>query len=348
MNKVGGSCPLKTPYGGMPSGGGYVAYTEYEIGAQMIAEAAHCILGSIFKGVTDDNIKERMPFEETHLREELSIILNKMREYSKPYYRSRFERWDEYTADSVKSILRNGPKLKAKALQKKSMVQRDDYPQSVSNAAMAAYDVIAALAVAMGKSVKNTSADNPVVGDAYSDPKLVGAVKKLQKAIQIMLKDDAMDWWESNPYRDEYSIEAEVLKVAKALLGSASGFMGEYNSKTHDNFVDPSMRVWSYADSDTGERLPLIMTELRKQKWDGKDVIWLSAIISPEKQGTGMASEILKMITAMADKHDVEIWLSPKPFGNVPNALSASKLKAWYKRYGWVKGDMGTMVRYPE
>jgi hypothetical protein len=124
--------------------------------------------------------------------------------------------------------------------------------------------------------------------------------------------------------------------------------MSEYVGKTHDNFVDPSMRVWSYADSDTGERLPLIMTELRKQKWDGEDVIWLSAIISPEKQGTGMASEILKMITKMADKHDVKIYLSPKPFGNIPNALSASKLKAWYKRYGWVNDDMGTMVRSPE
>ena len=41
--------PLDQPYGGIPDGGGYESNTEYEIGAQRIAEAAHCILGSLGK-----------------------------------------------------------------------------------------------------------------------------------------------------------------------------------------------------------------------------------------------------------------------------------------------------------
>lgn len=133
-----------------------------------------------------------------------------------------------------------------------------------------------------------------------------------------------------------------------SLIASSSGFMGAYNGKTHDNFLDPSMRVWSYADSETGESLPLIMTEMRKQRWDGDDVIWLSAIVSPQKQGTGMASYVLKNITKLADVHEVKIYLSPKPFGRIENKLSASKLKSWYKRYGWVNAGGGTMVRNPE
>lgn len=139
----------------------------------------------------------------------------------------------------------------------------------------------------------------------------------------------------------------EILKLAKVLVSSTSGFMSAYKGKTHDNWVDPSMRVWSYRNDD-GESMPLIMSELRPQKWNKEDVIWLSAIISPEKQGTGMASYVLKQITKMADDNNVKIYLSPKPFGKVPNALSASKLKSWYKRYGWVNDDMGTMVRYPK
>ena len=48
------TCPLNTQvYGGLPAGGNYRSSTEYEIGAQRIAEAIHCILGSLHKAVKD-------------------------------------------------------------------------------------------------------------------------------------------------------------------------------------------------------------------------------------------------------------------------------------------------------
>jgi hypothetical protein len=322
---LGGSCSLRLPYGGMSVGGGYGVYTYYEMGAQHIAEAAHCILGSIYDAVISET-----PLEMTHIREELGIIKERLSEYSKHdiYKRPFTEYWDEWAEKSIKSIKKASPKLRAKALAHKGKIKSEDYHPSLVNLAMSAYDVLASLATAMEDSVDGVDENNPEIGNAFADSKLTNAVRKLQSAVG--------------------KVKMASAKVPRVLTASTSGFMGEYTSKTYDNFVDPSMRVWSYADSDTGERLPLILTELRKQKWDGKDVIWLSAIISPEKQGTGMASTILKKITNMADKHDVEIWLSPKPFGNVPNQLSASKLKSWYKRYGWVNDDMGTMVRYPE
>jgi hypothetical protein len=142
-------------------------------------------------------------------------------------------------------------------------------------------------------------------------------------------------------------IAKELIKISRLLLGSTSGFMSDYNSKTFENPLDQSMRVWSYSDKD-GERMPMIMTDIEDRRWGGENVIWLNAIISPEKQGTGMASFVLKKITEMADKNDAIIYLTPKPFGRTENALSESKLKAWYKRYGWEKKDSQSMVRYPK
>ena len=133
-------------------------------------------------------------------------------------------------------------------------------------------------------------------------------------------------------------------------IASPSGFMSEYKGKTWDNPLDPRMRVWSFQRD--GEDMPLITTEIEASRFDGEPAIWLKALISPQKRGTGMASSILKMITAMADKHDTLVYLTakPMPVWGADNLLSTSQLKSWYKRNGWVQaqeyGDM--MVRYPK
>ena len=130
----------------------------------------------------------------------------------------------------------------------------------------------------------------------------------------------------------------------KKNASSADGFMSDYRSMTFDNFLDPRSRVWSYARD--GERLPLIMTEIEPTPYS-EAPIWLKSIVSPERQGTGQASAILRKVTDLADKHGVAIWLTPKPFGRVENALSASKLKGWYKRYGWESTYGDVWVRQP-
>jgi hypothetical protein len=149
------------------------------------------------------------------------------------------------------------------------------------------------------------------------------------------------------PYKDCYR-GASLTDAWGSMIREASGangFMSDYRSMTFDNFLDPRSRVWSYATSD-GERLPLIMTEIGPTP-NHHAPIWLKAIVSPERQGTGQASAILRKITDLADKHGVAIWLTPKPFGNIENALSASKLKGWYKRYGWEPAGGDVWVRQP-
>ena len=149
------------------------------------------------------------------------------------------------------------------------------------------------------------------------------------------------------PYKDCYR-GASLTDAWGSMIREASGangFMSDYRSMTFDNFLDPRSRVWSYATSD-GERLPLIMTEIEPTP-NHDAPIWLKSIVSPERQGTGQASAILRKITDLADKHGVAIWLTPKPFGNIENALSASKLKGWYKRYGWEPAGGDVWIRQP-
>lgn len=142
-------------------------------------------------------------------------------------------------------------------------------------------------------------------------------------------------------------IPRELVRIARELVASTSGFMSDYQGKTHDNFLDPRSRVWSFADED-GERMPLVMTEMSTWKGQGDDAISFHSIISPQKQGTGIASYVLKQIAKMADKHQVTLYMSPKPFGTVPNKLNKSQLVSWYKRNGFEKAQGGQMVRRPQ
>ena len=120
---------------------------------------------------------------------------------------------------------------------------------------------------------------------------------------------------------------------------NASAFLSDYDALTYGNPIDDRVRVWSYV-SDDGERVPLITTELQSTPHQ-EAPIWLKSIASPERQGSGQASYVLKEIARLADKHGVAIWLTPKPFGSLPNGLKMADLKGWYRRHGWVpKGSV--------
>jgi len=170
-------------------------------------------------------------------------------------------------------------------------------------------------------------------------PEQIRNVKKFDKAMMKKLVEIQNKRYEGIP--------EEAGLTAADRRASASGFMADYRSKTHEHPLMPEMRVWSYADDD-GTPMPLVMTEMSKRRWEGEEIVWFHSILSPEKQGTGIASYVVKQIAKMADKNDTTIWLNAKPFGRVENALSASKLKAWYKRNGWETSHGETMVRRPQ
>ena len=124
-----------------------------------------------------------------------------------------------------------------------------------------------------------------------------------------------------------------------------STFMLDYKFTTFFNEFNPRHRVWSYKDEKNDEPLPLITTEIDEiDEIDGR--ILLKGIVSPQKQNKGMASFVMKKITELADKHGVTIFLTPSPFGYIPNKLNKKQLIEWYKRNGF-KGDGEGMTREP-
>ena len=97
-------CPIRGAiYGGIPSGGDFLATTEYEVAASNIAEAAHCILGSLGKrigalaGDMDKSEWEGMVYGETeHLTEEIGIIVKALEEYQRDVYTRQINDIDQY------------------------------------------------------------------------------------------------------------------------------------------------------------------------------------------------------------------------------------------------------------
>lgn len=99
------ACPLNQAYGGIQSGGGYKAYTEYEVGFQRIMEALHCILGSLIKMTVGSKL------EKGHIKEEFKLVSDFLDEYSKPLYIGKNFTANEYASESIASIKNASKKL---------------------------------------------------------------------------------------------------------------------------------------------------------------------------------------------------------------------------------------------
>lgn len=189
------ACPVRGQlYGGMPGGGDYRANTEFEIGAVEIAEAAHCILGSLGKRAGGRGWDDVYRIEQGHIDEENGIIQKTMREYSRQVYTDmlanplkgvRPERQKErmeYVEASVKSIRSNSPKLASRA--KKMLaawMQQTDVPEDLHRIGVNAYQVIIDLAEAMVDSVKGYPER---VTNPYRDSKLRATVALLDGSVK--------------------------------------------------------------------------------------------------------------------------------------------------------------------
>jgi len=193
------SCPIKTKlYGGLPGGGGYGSGTEYEVGAQQMAEAVHCILGSIGKAEGGNDYR----IERGHIEEELGIVMHVLNEYSKDLYTDRIwtseeqlraakykEEWIDrllgYAQKSVNSIRANSPVLERTARAMKSAVSKD-YDPVVQQLIEDCYDVVIVLAQEMGKSVSGWP-DRPV-DNAFKKSTLRRAVANLQRSVKELYR----------------------------------------------------------------------------------------------------------------------------------------------------------------
>ena len=194
------SCPLRSKlYGGISTGGGYQAYTEYEIGAQRIAEAAHCILGSLGKnlGRGQTDWEGMLRTEAGHILEELDLITGVCKEYSRSIYTRQFhdisdykveyqERAVETATKSVDSILAASPKLRARAEEMLALVARDEtIPTEIRLVAVGTYMVLIELANAMEISVADWSWPDRV-HNAFRNPELITSIETLRERIATL------------------------------------------------------------------------------------------------------------------------------------------------------------------
>jgi hypothetical protein len=180
----------------MPTGGGFKSNTEYEVAASNMAEAAHCILGSLAKLDSDT------PFfiEKGHIEEEMGIIQGAMREYTKEIYLTRVFQ-GKYAMDTIKSVKKAAPVLKKKAINAKSRLSKD-LPKEIRELANAAYDFLITLAEKMLWSVSKLIIWNPKskrhgelkmeavrnLFNAYKDKELQETVRMLQRKVNGFLK----------------------------------------------------------------------------------------------------------------------------------------------------------------
>jgi ADP-ribose pyrophosphatase YjhB (NUDIX family) len=125
---------------------------------------------------------------------------------------------------------------------------------------------------------------------------------KIEKALKI----------EPQPEQQQAQPKTSADKAA------LTAFMQDLWSQTYGNPFNNAERVWQ--DKAIIEARP----------FDGR--IHLSLIRTVEK-GAGGGTEGLKFLTALADKHGVEIDLGAKPVGK--GGLNKSQLVQWYKRHGF-------------
>jgi hypothetical protein len=163
-----GMCPIRDMlYGGMPGAGGYESNTMVEVGAQQIAEAAHCILGSLGKlehpSRKDWDWRWSIPYEKDHLGEEIDIIRKWVFEHERygwhptdveRLHRPEASGYEEYVDRSIESVQANSSRLAERAREMKRLTTENcrGLPQPIGRVASYAYDVIIALAEAMERS----------------------------------------------------------------------------------------------------------------------------------------------------------------------------------------------------
>jgi len=131
-----------------------------------------------------------------------------------------------------------------------------------------------------------------------------------------------------------------VIKLGdnSAMKAKLNAFMQDFESGTTDHPFDHTMRVWH-------DTIGLELSPFGR-------AIHISSIISFDKKNAGQASQALKWLCDLADKHQVKMELIAEPIKNAGSqngvSLTKSQLMSWYKRYGFQpdEDDSDSMTRF--
>jgi len=196
-------------YGGLPEVGGYGHYTEYEIGAGLTAEAAHCILGSLSRAITHGH----WDIEIGHISEEVRTIEKNFNEYSHDIYTGRVWQDNRYVDKSRDSIRKASVKLARIAATKRKGLDKN-LPKEVFNLAFLTYWFVEELAKKMGISV-----DTEPPRNVFNDKPLRGIIQQLRSAAGDYKRFAETTSQQRSASMDRSRVAGELLKVAKLLVG---------------------------------------------------------------------------------------------------------------------------------
>jgi hypothetical protein len=181
------SCPVSSKaYGGLPANGGISPVTEYLVGAAQIAEAAHCIIGSIHRVVDDEGSLKRDSFADSvgielgHLKEEIGKIKKAQNEKQRDLYISPegVMHSPDGTADEIFDQL---PKLRDTAEKLRQQVDLDN--QLLEETAKQAYRVIEILSQSLIDSAEVYKENGEWTENGFRNRELTNAIRNLEQKI---------------------------------------------------------------------------------------------------------------------------------------------------------------------
>lgn len=136
----------------------------------------------------------------------------------------------------------------------------------------------------------------------------------------------------------------KLIENAADVATPAEAFIQDFWDNSHANWMNDRQRIVGGAG-----------VMISRSVQDRANNVHISDIVSGET-GKGYASEALKLLCALADKHGVTLDLTAKAYLTGQQAkgrLTTKQLVDWYGRYGFVKtgrgGDDGgfDMIRKP-
>jgi hypothetical protein len=255
----------------MPDFGGYGSDTEYEVGAGIIAESAHCILGSLGRAYRRLEGEWNPDLEWGHIREEISLIKGAMSEYPRPVYLDQINdperrKQSAYIKSSIKSINDVSPGLQGQAeAMRVALRSQSDVPAWAMEIGTHSYDVIIALARAMKASVAGWPGEIPQAMSAFRNPGLSTAVANLGTAINN---------WEGVMGREVEGGAGLAGKAGAIRLLLRGGGLIRKKVKKNDlptlyrPFVDVFYQ-FKGAEDDPGSELREELADLAHEQWSG-------------------------------------------------------------------------------
>ena len=135
----------------------------------------------------------------------------------------------------------------------------------------------------------------------------------------------------------QYLLETGIKLSMKPKNPVLEAFMADFIAGTSAHPFDRQLRIWNDA------------VGLSVYPFDGR--IHFATIMTFTEKNKGSASNAIKWLTALADKHQVEMDLEPVPIKNAGaregKNLNKTELTAWYKRLGFTKPEHGHLIRRP-